>query len=59
MEGDSDANYAHYCLHKLHMLPSTFINLDAYEKAFIIASIDIKVENEKKEQKKLQQKKRK
>lgn len=58
MEGDSDANYAHYCLHKLHMLPSTFVNLDPYEKAFIIASIDIKVENEKKERKRAEKKRK-
>lgn len=58
MEGDSDSNYAHYCLHKLHMLPSTFCGLDSYEKAFVIASIDIKIENEKKEAKKAKQKRK-
>jgi hypothetical protein len=30
------------------MLPSEFLKLDKYEKAFIIASIDIKKENERK-----------
>jgi hypothetical protein len=40
------------------MLPSQFVNLDPYEKAFIIASIDIKAENDKKERKKAQSKKK-
>jgi len=33
------------------MLPSTFCNLDPYEKAFVIASIDLRIENEKKQSK--------
>lgn len=40
------------------MLPSTFMNLDDYERAFIIAAIDIKIEQEKKERKKIQSKKK-
>lgn len=32
------------------MLPSTFIALEENEKAFIIASIKVKLEDEKKEQ---------
>lgn len=35
------------------MLPSEFLSLDRYERAFIIAAIDIKVEKEKKEAEKL------
>lgn len=31
------------------MLPSEFLRLPSYEKAFVIASIDIRVEEEKKE----------
>lgn len=31
------------------MLPSQFIEMDRYEKAFVIAAIDIKIEAEKKE----------
>ena len=46
-EGDSDAVLAHYCLHKLHLLPSEFVALDPQEKAFVIASIKIKMEAEK------------
>lgn len=44
-----EANYAYYCLHKFKLLPHDFLALDPYERAFIIASIDIRVESEKKE----------
>lgn len=44
-----EAVYAHYCLHKFHMLPKKFLGLDRRERAFIIASIDLKIESEKKE----------
>jgi hypothetical protein len=40
------------------MLPSQFINLTKEEKAFIIAAIQIKAENEKKEAKKMKAKKK-
>lgn len=59
MEGDSDANYAHYALQKLHILPSQFINLDSYEKAFVIASINLRIENEKKQAKAAKRKQKK
>ena len=52
------ANYAYYCLHKLRITPRQFEEMDRYEKAFIIASIDIKIENEKKEAKKAKSKRR-
>ena len=38
------------------MLPSTYLNLEAEEKAFIIAAIQLKVEAEKKEQAKMKKK---
>nr|DAD79130.1 MAG TPA: hypothetical protein [Siphoviridae sp. ctsDY37]DAF96038.1 MAG TPA: hypothetical protein [Siphoviridae sp. cteLB10] len=41
------------------MMPSTYINLDEYEKAFIIAAIQIKVENEKKENDKIRRHRKK
>lgn len=50
------AAIAYYCLHKLKMLPSTFLNLDENEKAFVIAAIQIKTENEKKEMAKVKKK---
>ncbi|QOR33945.1 hypothetical protein IMX26_10620 [Clostridium sp. 'deep sea'] len=34
------ANYCHYALHKLKILPSQFMNLSRAEQAFIMASID-------------------
>ena len=49
MEGDPEANYAYYALHKFRWKPSEFLALDPYERAFVIAAIDIRVENEKKE----------
>lgn len=45
--------YAHYCLQKLHKFPHEFLNLDYKEKAFVIASIQMRVEDEKKEAAKL------
>ena len=47
--GDEEANYAYYALHKFRWKPSEFLELDPYERAFVIAAIDIRVENEKKE----------
>ncbi len=56
MEGDGEANYAYYALHKFHWLPSVFLELDPYERAFVIAAIDVRVENEKKEAAKIKAK---
>lgn len=52
------ANFAYYCLHKLKITPRQFEEMDKYEKAFIIASIDIKMENEKKQEKKAKSKRK-
>ena len=38
------------------MLPSTFIKLNREEKAFIVASIDLRIENEENEMKKIRSK---
>ena len=51
-EGDGEANYAYYALLKLHILPSVFLAMDEQEKAFVIASIKLKAEHDKKEKKK-------
>ena len=48
MEGDSDANYAHFALQKLHIRPREFIEMDPYERAFVCASIKVRLEAEKK-----------
>jgi len=45
--------YAHYCLHKFHWLPSFYCGLDENEKAFIIASIDKKIAEDRKAEKKI------
>ena len=58
-EGDGEANYAYYAFHKLHILPSQFLEMDEQEKAFVIAAIKIKVENDKKEKKKAESKAKK
>lgn len=50
------ANYAYYCLHKLKITPRQFDEMDRYEKAFIIAAIDIKQDKDKEENKKLKRK---
>ena len=52
--GDGEAAYAHYCLQKFHWLPSFFAELDRNEKAFVIASIDLRVEEEKRKAKEIQ-----
>lgn len=49
IEADSDASYAYYCLHKLHIKPSEYTSMDDYEKAFIIAAIQKKQKRDKKE----------
>lgn len=53
MEGDSEWNYAYYALHKLHIMPWEFAELDIRKKAALIALIDIRIEKEKKEEAKL------
>ena len=52
---DADFTYAYYCFHKLRMLPSQYAALDMFEKAFVIAAIDLKVEKEKEMNKKIKQ----
>jgi len=52
-EGDPDSMYAYYCLHKFHWTPSFFMSLDKNERAFVIASINARVEQEEEESKKV------
>ncbi len=44
---------AHFALQKLHILPSTLAEMSDREKAFIYASIQLRIEDEKKEANKL------
>lgn len=53
-----EANVAYYCLHKLHKWPHEFLELDRYERAFVIAAVTIKLENDKKEAKKAKSRKK-
>ena len=41
------AVYAYYALHKLHMRPREFMEMDMREKAFVIAAIDERIDAEK------------
>ena len=50
-DADGEAVYAHYALHRLKILPGALMALPLRERAFIYASIDLQVENEKKQAK--------
>lgn len=47
-EPDGEAGYAHFALQRLKILPGIFAALPYREKAFIIASIQLQMEKEKK-----------
>lgn len=55
-QGDAEFNLAHFALQKLHILPSVLNVMNDKEKAFVYASIMIRVENEKKETSKIKAK---
>ena len=44
-----EANIAYYCLHKLHKWPHEFLALDRYEKAVVVAAVEMKLESDKRE----------
>lgn len=48
-EGDSETNYAYYAFHKLQIMPRAYDSIDIYEKAVVMAFIDIKIEEKKRE----------
>ena len=56
MEGDGEANYAYYVLHKLHILPSVFLAMGEREKAFVVAAVKVRLEQEKKMRERLEKK---
>ena len=41
-------NYTHFALQKLHILPTVLEAMSQRERAFIYASIDLRIEEEKK-----------
>lgn len=51
-----EANIAYYCLHKFHRWPHEFLSLDRYERAFVIAAIEMKLEKDKEEMRKAKKK---
>lgn len=57
MEGDSEANLAYYCLHKFHWKPTILLSMTREEKAFILASIQVRSDAEKEQEKKMKAKK--
>ena len=52
MGGDPEANFAHFCLQKFGWEPSKFLDLPIKERAFVIASIEVRAESEKKKDRK-------
>lgn len=47
-----EANIAYYCLHKLHKWPHEYLALSEEEQAYVVAAVEIKAENDKKNQEK-------
>jgi hypothetical protein len=56
LDGDPEANFAHFCLQKFGWEPSKFLNLPIEERAFVIASCKVRVEDEKKKEAELKAK---
>ena len=56
MDGDPEANYAHFCLQKFGWEPSKFLNLPVKERAVVVASIDVRIAAEKKKEAELKNK---
>lgn len=56
MDGDTEANFAHFCLQKFGWEPSKFLDLPIQERAFVIASIQVRGEAEKKKEAELKAK---
>lgn len=56
MGGDPEANFAHFCLQKFGWEPSKFLDLPIKERSFVIASIEVRAESEKKKEAELKAK---
>ena len=48
----------HYCIQKLKWKPQEYLSLNDREKAFIIASIELRIESERKEADRAKRKRR-
>ncbi|MBR3697607.1 MAG: hypothetical protein IKM97_05050 [Clostridia bacterium] len=48
--------YAHYCLQKFHKFPHEFLELPFKERAFVIGSINKRLEDEKKQKAEMESK---
>ena len=46
----------HYCIQKLRWKPREYLELSDKEKAFLVASIELRIESEKKEAEKAKRK---
>ena len=56
MEGDTEANFLHYAIHKLHWSPSQldeWLDCEPEMKAFYYGSTELKIEQDKKELEKI------
>ena len=59
MDGDPEASFAHFCLQKFGWAPSKFLDLPDSEQAFVIASIQVRIDAERKQEAELKAKARK
>lgn len=48
--------YAYYALHKLHIRPSEWVEMEENERAFIIAAIDEKAKEDERQRKEAERK---
>ena len=53
------ANFAFYALHKLRIKPSELLEMDDYERAFVVASIQIRCEEDAKQAKEMEKQSKK
>lgn len=54
-----EANFAHFIFQKHHIMPRDYYEADRESKAFMIASVELQVEREKREMRKSKRKHRK
>ena len=62
MGGDTDANFLHYAIHKLHWSPSQineWLDSEAPVKVFYLGSLELKIEHDRKEEQEMKRKAKK